>query len=396
MVLNSTRGGKSCKKYSLRKIWADLMKTLLWVISTLAILFLVGCHSRQLGGRQVIPIGVIMPLSGNAASLGKPALDAIRLAVDSYNAQNGGSRPLIKLIAEDSQAAPSRAVSAFLKLATVNKVWAVLGPLTSGGTLAVAPLANRDHVVILSPGASSPAITQAGQYVFRNELSEAYGAAMAAKIAYNRLRFRTLGVLFINNDYGLGTADVFQKSFKQLGGRISASEAFNPGTTDFRTALIKIATTKPDAMFVVFQDEIVNILRQRSQLRIGIPVYTTPVFEDPNFLKQLGVLADGVMYAYYGSFNPHAQTGAMSKFIRSYKVRYGTAPTYYAALGYDAANILITALKSGDFRRSEIVAALHNIRDFPGVTGQTSFDQNGDVSKPVVLKTVRNGRYEQY
>jgi branched-chain amino acid transport system substrate-binding protein len=173
-----------------------------------------------------------------------------------------------------------------------------LGPLTSGTTLAVAPIAEKNHVVILSPGASAPKITQAGDYIFRNELSEAYGARAQAELAFSRLNFKSVALLYINNEYGVGTVGVFRDSFSRLGGRIVADEAFDSGATDFRTALTRIKQANPDAIFVVFQDEIANIVRQRAELGISVPIYTTPVFEDPENLKTLGPLAEGIIYTY--------------------------------------------------------------------------------------------------
>lgn len=311
-----------------------------------------------------LEIGVILPLTGGAAPLGKASLNAMQLAVEAYNQAKAGSDPSLNLVVEDDQAQPAKTVAAFQKLFTSRGIRLILGPLTSGGTLAIAPLAEKKHVVILSPGASAPTITHAGDYVFRNELSEAYGARVQADLAFSRLHFKSIALLYVNNEYGVGTVNIFRNHFKDIGGSIVADEAFMPGATDLRSQLAKIKARGPNAIFIVFQDEIGNILKQRAELGISALVFTTPVFEDPNNLKNLGTLAEGVVYTYYGSFDPETQTGAMADFVAAYKKRFGNAPTYYAALGYDAAHILIAALQSSNFEPTKVKDAIYHIKNW--------------------------------
>ena len=343
-----------------------------------------------------LKIGSILPLTGGASALGKASLNGIQLAITEYNSSLDLTDRSIELVIEDDGASPAAAVSAFQKLVTLDGVRMILGPLTSGGALALAPLANRDQVVILSPGASTPALTNSGDYVFRDELSEAFGARAQAELAYNRLNYRSIAMLYVNNEYGVGTTEVFRARFKELGGRIVVDEPFLPGTSDFRTALAKIKAENPDAMFVVFQDTIVNIVKQRAELGIQAPIYTTPVFEDLGNLRDLGSLADGIVYTYYGSFDASSNSSVSKQFVTAYRQRFHETPTYYAATSYDAARIAIAALRDSGFDLKKAKDSLYGIRNFPGVTGAMSFDHNGDVVKPVTLKTVRGGHFVRY
>ena len=292
-----------------------------------------------------IQIGVMLPLSGGAASLGKGCLNGIQLAADQFNAARDGKTPLVKLVVEDDQAKPAIGVSAFQKLATVDNVKAVLGPLASGVALAVAPLAESHHVVILSPGASTPALTTAGDYIFRNELSEEYGASAQAELAIKPLGFKTMAVLCVNNEYGVGTLKVFKNRYQQLGGKVVAEEIYAEGTTNFRTAFTTIKAANPDAIFVVFQDEIVNIAKQKTELDVPGTIYTTPVVEDAAILRDLGALANGIVCTHYGTFDDSANSGPSGEFVKKYSSRFGESPSYYAGLGYDAASLLLRAIK---------------------------------------------------
>jgi branched-chain amino acid transport system substrate-binding protein len=376
-----------------KKAWIGLVTVLL---VGLLVLWYVRYRNRNENNTDTIQVGTILPLTGGAASLGKASLNGMQLAIDEFNNRAAAGRLRVTLAIEDDRAEPATGVSAFQKLLATQHIRLVLGPLTSGVTLAVAPLAERNRVVILSPGASAPPITSAGAYVFRNELSEAYGARSQAELASSRLNFKSVALLYVNNEYGVGTVRVFRERFEQLGGRIVADEAFNTGATDFRTALTKIKTTKPDAIFVVFQDDIVNIVQQRAELGLEMPIYTTPVFEDAANLKKLGSLAEGILYTYYGSFDPDANSGVTADFVKAYQTRFGEPPTYYAALGYDAGGIMVAALRDAQYDQTKVKDSLYKVQKYQGVTGETSFDQNGDVMKPVSLKVVRGGRFVHY
>src|ERR1051326_3525289 len=255
---------------------------------------------------NTINIGVIMPLSGNVATLGQPCANGMQLAVEGFNQTRASKQPMVKLVAEDTLAHPKDAVAAFTKLVNTNHVVGVLGPLTSGEALAVAPLANENRTPLISPGASTPDLTQAGAYVFRNELSDKLGGLRQAQLALNKLGYRRIAALYMNNDYGVGLFNVFRTEFTSMGGVITIAEPYPPDTVDFRTVLARISSTRPDAIFAVGIDELVNIIEQARAMGITLPVYTTPIFENKTYISKLGSKADGVVYVYYGTFDPDA------------------------------------------------------------------------------------------
>jgi branched-chain amino acid transport system substrate-binding protein len=130
---------------------------------------------------------------------------------------------------------------------------------------------------------------------------------------------------------------------------------------------------------------------------LSAKIYATPVFEDQSFIDQMGKTnADGIIYTYYGSFNLNSSDKTVTDFITSFKTRYQTDPSYYAALGYDNICIMIEALKNSNFDSYNVKSSLYSIQNFRGVTGEISFDKNGDVSKPVILKVVKNGEFSYY
>lgn len=354
----------------------------------------IGCGSKK--ESNTIKIGAILPLTGDGAQIGALSNDAINLAINGYNNKKNLHNPKIIAIIEDDKLDPKISVSAFQKLHDVNDVKIVIGPISSGATLAVAPLANKNKVTIISTGASANKVTRAGSYIFRVELSDKSGGIKQAEYARDSLNFKNMAILYVNNDYGQGLASVFSKKFKELGGSVDLSDGFQQGTTDFRTILTRIKALKVDAIFFVFNTEIVPFIKQKYELKVKAKVFTTPVLENQKYLNDLGKLANGIRYIYYGTFNKDNDDSLGTHFIQMFQKNYNQTPDYYAALAYDATGIVIKTLKDVDYDLSKFNNALYKIKNYPGVTGNISFDQNGDVEKPVTLKTVRNEKFTNY
>ena len=352
-----------------------------------------GCSKESEEG---IEIGIIMPVTGPGAVAGKPSFNAAKMVIDSYNENRKESEPILDLILEDDQLDAKTGVSAFQKLISVDKVKAVIGPISSGVALAIAPIAEKNKTVIIATGASNYKISEAGDYIFRVELSDFEGGREQARIAVSKLNFKKIACIFINNDYGVGLMENFRTEFDSLGGKIILSEGYEKDEKDFKTILLKIKSANPDAIFFIFNTEIINFVEQKYQLNIPGKIFTTPVFEDQKYLDGLGKLAEGILYVYYGTFNSASSSNNSKNFVKKYKEIYNDAPNYYAALAFDATSVLVKALKNASFNTSILKDEIVKIKNFEGATGVMSFDENGDVTKPVTLKTVKEGKFVEY
>jgi branched-chain amino acid transport system substrate-binding protein len=200
-----------------------------------------GCEKKE----KEIKIGAILPLTGSAAPYGQNAQRGILLALDEINAKGGIKGIKVEVIFEDSKTDPKEAVTALQKLEQVNKIRYIIGDINSAGVLAMAPIAEHDHILLLSPGASNPKISDAGEYIFRNWHSDALEGEVDADFAHNRLHWKKIAVLYVNASYGEGLAQVFRDKFKQLGGEIVAFEAYSQDATDMRTQINKIMSISP-------------------------------------------------------------------------------------------------------------------------------------------------------
>jgi branched-chain amino acid transport system substrate-binding protein len=374
------------------------MKNIKTLFALLALAYVsVGYDSCNQGAKsteiKTINIGAILPLTGDAAFAGVPVKNSILLKLNEFNKN---SENKIEVIFEDSKGSVKESVSALEKLNSQG-VKIVLGPVTSGEVLGAAPVAEKNKIILFSPSASAQGITNAGDYIFRNELSDLLGATAQAQLAMNKLKWKKISILYTDNDYGVGVKSAFEDEFKKLGGEIETSISFKGGTTDFRTQILKLKSFQSDALFIIAQSEYPAIINQLVENKFSEKIYATPIFEDPSFIKMIGKNnSEGIIYTYYGTFNLNSKSNSAEAFINKYRSAYHTDPTYYAALGYDNVSILVEALDKSGFDINKAKDQLYSIRNFNGVTGEITFDKNGDVSKPVILKIVKNGAFTTY
>jgi branched-chain amino acid transport system substrate-binding protein len=200
----------------------------------------------------------------------------------------------------------------------------------------------------------------------------------------------------VNLDYGIGLTKVFEKVFESLGGRILAIEYYDQGATDFRTQLSKIKSLNPEAIYLPgYYTEIGLILRQAKEMGLKTKFLSCVGFDNPKVLEIAGNAAEGVIFArpYY---DPESNDPIVKTFVKRFRQKFGTDPGIYAAHSYDALKIIATAIKKGGYSADGIKRALYSTKNFPGVTGNTSFDKNGDVEKPIQIMEVYNGKFTKY
>lgn len=370
------------------------MKTLKAILAVfiMTIIFY-GCGNNQKS--QTIKIGAILPLSGEVAVYGKSLQYGMDLALEEYirKIPNGLK---IEVIYEDSKADPKLAVNSIQKLTSIDKCNIVLGGFSSSEVLSIAPIAEKNKTVLISPTASSPSITNAGDYIFRTTPSDNFDGEIMAKFAYNELHLRNVALIFANSDYGQGISKVFVSKFINLGGKISIQKSFESGVNDFKSQLSAIKETKPDGLYIVAAAEIGLILKQKSELNLGdIKTFTVGLAESPKVIETAGEAANNVFYS-YPSYQVNSDDKEIKDYISNFKLKYNSEPDVLVAYGYDLMNITLAVLKNNYESSEKIRDALYSLKNFNGVSGQISFDINGDVTKTAGIKVIKQGKFEWY
>lgn len=344
-------------------------------------------------------IGVLMPLTGDASSYGQKGRKAIEMAVDDFNAREGTAGKRVAAIFEDSKGSPKDGVSAAQKLISVDKVPAIVGDALSSVTLPVAAVAEPNKVVLISPDSSAPALTQAGKYIYRIWPSDLAEGEAAAKFAASR-GFSKVAIFHLNNDYGNAIADIFVKHFANDTRKVVLRSSYQDTTTDWRTIVTPLASAGADAVYIAgYYKDTAAILRTATELGIKAQFIGATAIEDENFIKLAGKASEGIVYPLASGFDAASTENADSKtFVEAFKKRFGYEPGWMEAYSYDAFMLVCKAIASNKegATGTQIRDYFDKMGSYHGVTGDIKFDENGDVIRGVIIKTVKDGHFVSY
>lgn len=339
-----------------------------------------------------IKIGHILPLTGNQAYVGKVLKIGGDLAVEEINSKGGVNGRPIQILYEDDQADPKQAVTAFTKLTEMQGVKVIM-PELSGSTIAVAPLAEQEKIISFSPIASSTKVAKAGDYTFRiREKGSLHGEAAADyMIAQGWTR---VALLVVAHENGASYADAFTKRFNESGGSILLTQTYSKDSADFKTELTKIKEMHPDAIYLAgFAKEVGEQLKQAKEIGLKTNFVTTPGAEDDQLLTIAGESAEGLVYTY-----PliDLDRKEVQDFLAKYHNRSRSDALIFGAMNtYDSLHILANVMEKCGQETPCIQTELYSIKDYPGIGGNVTFDSDGEVQKQIMIKIVRNGKFEQ-
>lgn len=360
------------------------LRILIFVLLTsLCLINIYGCSPDN----NKTNIGVVLPLSGDAAVYGEMLDRGIKLALDQYSGPAN-----IELHYEDSKGRPLDALSGYKALRQQYGIKCSLGFFSSSELLAAAPTANKDEVVLISPTASASSITNAGQYIFRIASSDAYDANVLAKFSATHLNLKKAAVVYINDDYGKGVFQSFDKDFSALGGTVVAAEGYSQDRKDFRTIILKIKHESPTITLIVGHAEMGLFLRQAQELQLNTPILSTGLIEDPRILEVAGGAANGVYYS-MPSYDMDLDQQVVTAFEKAFERKYSKPSDIGGKLGFDLLNCILAGLENVQGDISKLREGLLAIKDFHGVTGSFHFDKNGDVIRTYGIKRIKNNAF---
>ena len=337
-------------------------------------------------------IGAVTCLSGPLSTFGVSSVQGAKLAAEEINSSGGILGQPLELIVEDNQSKAGEAATAARKFISQDKVVAILGDLTSSSTMEIAPLAQAAKVPLLTPSATNVAITKVGDYVFRSCFIDPFTGQVMARFALDHLKAKRAVILTdVKQDYSVGLSDAIRKYFTQKGGQVLKEISYSSGDVDFRAQLTTAKSLRPDVIFLPgYYTEAGLILLQARQLGITNPFVGGEGWDSPALLQVAGKSADGNFYANH--FSAADPDPIVQKFVQSYQAKYHSSPDALAALWYDGARILAQAIQqAGTTDPAKLRDALAAIKDFPGVTGKISIDENRNAAKPAVILTIEHG-----
>jgi branched-chain amino acid transport system substrate-binding protein len=373
---------------------SSALKALVGIGMLVLVAAAVTCRPSNSPRDQAVSLGAVLAQSGDSALWGQNARKAMELILDEVNSAGGIDGRQVRVIYEDSQGDPKAAVSAFRKLASVNKVPVVLGDMLTSTTLAMAPLANQDETVLIGISCSSPAITDAGPFVYRVWPSDLYEGKVFAEYVFAQ-KLPSVAIIYLNNDYGNGLKDAFKSRFLALGGRVLDEEAYLDTDRDFRAIAAKVKAVNPNAVYIVgYYEDTGRVIRDLRQMGVSARLLGTSSAIHEKLLEIAGQGAEGFTAAVVNDFDLESLTEEQKAFVAKYRDRYGSDPDWAATHGADALLVALDCLRNGKTTGKEAKDFIDARRTFHGINQGVKFDENGDVvEKPIAVKEVRGGKF---
>ncbi len=361
---------------------------------------LTACGANSNGGQansNEIKIGINYELSGGVASYGQSSVDGIMMAIDEINAAGGVDGKKLVPVKYDNKSEPAEAITLANKLISQDDVVAILGPATSGSFKSEISVAEKKKVPVISGSATADDVTvdKAGkkEYAFRICYTDSFqGTAMANFASENLSAKKAVIVKDSSSDYAKGLAENFTKTFTAAGGTIVGEEAYVAKDKDFNAILTKIKGLDFDIIYLPgYYEEAGLIIKQARALGIDKPILGADGFDSPDLTNLAGAAALSKVY-FTNHYSSLDKDPAVVKFIDDFKKKYNKEPNAFHALGYDLAKFVADGLKRSKSLDSEALKeALAATKDFTGVTGSFSIDENHNPVKAIVVVGLENG-----
>lgn len=371
--------------------WVAILTLLLFSLSVIAGCGGSGSDSAGDTDEKTIRVGLITPLTGDVKTFGESVRNAVEIAMEEADYKAGDYK--IELFIEDDRNIPTEAVNVADKLITQNKVSAILGSVTSATTIPVSEVAQANGIMMITPTATAAKVTVDNDvrkdFVFRACFIDPFQGTVGAKFALEELGAKTAAVLYDQgNDYTVGLKDNFSQAFEAGGGKVLAAEAYTKNDTDFSAVLTRIAQLNPDILYLPDYYQKASLIgKQARDMGIKATFLGADGWDSPEL--DFEAMDGGYQTNHYSADDPRPE---VQDWVAKYKERHGQTPDALGTLAYDATKLLLKAIENAN---SDDPAALRDamaaITDFPAVSGNLSFDENGNPVKAVAILQISEG-----
>lgn len=344
---------------------------------------------------DTIKIAVAAPMTGDNAEYGKGFLNAAQLKADEWNADGGVLGKQVEIVAFDDKNSSEEAASIAQKIVSQKDIVGVIGHFSSGVCMTAAPVYQENKIIEISPSASHPDYSGIGDYIFRNNTIINVEAAAGLDIAINDLGKKNIGIISIMTDWGTNTSAIVKQLIEEkadTGAKIVAHEEVMEGSDDYSPAITKLQAAGADVVICVgMYNLLAPVARQYKQINPDIEIVGFSNAYSQQLLELGGSAVEGVRFPVI--FFSGSEDETIKDYVTRYTEKFDSAPSALTSQAYDSVGMILEAIKAADSADSEKVQAeLYNV-DYPGVTGQTKFDANGDVQKEFVKVIVQDGKF---
>jgi branched-chain amino acid transport system substrate-binding protein len=376
----------------MRKILVGLMLTCAgWAMPALA--------------KETIRVGAILGVTGPAANLGGPEARTLEMLVQEINKKGGIKGNPVELIVKDSSASPEKAISFAKQLIDEDRVFAIIGPSTSGETMKIKTLAEDGKTILLSCAAAEAIVKPVGKYVFKTPQNDSH----AVRKIYDQMKkagIVKIGVVSSNTGFGKAGKEQLEKLAPEYGITIVANEVYDKEATDLTAVVTKLKAAGVQA-FVNWSIEPAQaiVIKNARQIGLEIPIFQSHGFGNIQYVKAAGPAAEGVIFPAGRLLvvdslpADNKQKAVLTKYKKDYEARTHEEASTFGGHAYDAFMILVKAIETAGPDKEKVRTAIENTQGFVGTAGVFNFsaqDHNGLALDAFEMLTVKNGKFVPY
>jgi branched-chain amino acid transport system substrate-binding protein len=374
------------------------MKLVFVAIAALAlVLFAVaGCGGDEAEGTEgsatPFKVGVAGPMTGQYANYGSSHKAGAEIAIAELNEAGGVNGGEASMELGDDLGDPKEAVLVAQKFIDDEEIVLVNGHQFSGATIAAGGKYESVGLPMISPSATNPDITDLGAFIWRICMTDAVQGEGLAAYSVNTLGTNNIGIVYDNSDYGRGLADAYEAGVEAAGGTVVGKQQYAAGDTDFKAQLTKLKAAGPELLFLSgYYPEGSKIAQQAKELGMDVQLLGSDGYASDELPRLGGAAVEGMLVSTF--FDYTRDDPAVQAFVEAYKAQFdGANPDWFAANSYDVVMLAAAAAEAaGSNDRTAINDALAGIGTYEGISGSITFDENGDVIKPLSIVIVENG-----
>jgi branched-chain amino acid transport system substrate-binding protein len=368
-----------------------------WVVLLSAALF-----AGPAVAKDTIKIGALLSVTGPASNLGGPEARTLQMLVDEANKKGGVGGHTIELLLKDTSGSPEKAISLAKKLIEEDKVFAIIGPSTSGETLKIKAIAEENKTLLLSCAAAEAIVKPLAKWVFKTPQNDSHAARKILE-HIKQAGLTKVGLVSSNTGFGKAGKEQVEKLAKELGLEIVANEVYEKEATDLTAVATKLKAAGVEA-FINWSIEPAQaiVLKNARQIGLTVPAYQSHGFGNIQYVKAAGPAAEGVIFPagrlLVADVLPasHPQKTVLMKYKKDYEAKYKEDVSTFGGHAYDAFLILSKIIEKAGADREKARTELEGLHGLVGTAGVFNFsaqDHNGLQMDAFEMLTVKQGKF---
>ncbi len=349
-----------------------------------------------------IKVGAILAVTGPASFLGAPEAKTLEMMVEDINAKGGINGTRVELIIKDSGGSPEKAISFAKQLIDEEKVFAIIGPSTSGETMAIKNIAEEGKTILISCAAAEVIVNPVAKYVFKTPQMDK-DAVIRIFQQMKKMNISKIGLLSSNTGFGKAGKEQLEKLAPEYGITVAISEVYDKAATDLTAEVTKVKAANVQAI-VNWSIEPAQaiVIKNARQIGLTIPIFQSHGFGNIGYVKAAGSAAEGVIFPAgrllvadtLSDKNP--QKAVLESYKKAYETKYKEEVSTFGGHAYDAMLILTQAIKTAGPDKEKVRTAIENIKGLVGTAGVFNFsatDHNGLDLNAFEMLTVKDGKF---